>query len=467
MKRAMLGFGRNASWGAFSLAVNAVASLLIAEKGHVTARRTFDSALRRLRKARAIEAYWFLRNRVRCFLLTSGWTRRAAWERRTMCDVGSAILDVAGDLAANDLIAAARRSEGELRACLRCLDGHPGRGFALLYACQKGSALVVADPHRALALACLVFDEAETLMDANLEIKAATPAPRQTVQAEAKLLESQAQVQLGYAEDSRAAAIAARELFESAGDSGFGLALADYYEGQAAGFARDYTGAERLLKSALKVFAEFGQNHLMGRAEAALGTLFGQKGDAVRSLQYLDHAVQMLDPETDARPLTMVLNNRAQTLARLGRFDEARAGYARALTAARKLDSKAHLFTIKTGLADLDFRRARFDRALVAFNELSREATESGYENEFVITRLYVAECFGRLAQDREMADAIVALREAQKASPFTPSPAFAEMFNCLDKGALETDLVRNVREHLEREQRGERASGPLMRLVS
>ena len=40
---------------------------------------------------------------------------------------------------AEEILAAARESEDALSDCLRSLDGHPGRGFALLYACQKGS----------------------------------------------------------------------------------------------------------------------------------------------------------------------------------------------------------------------------------------------------------------------------------------------------------------------------------------
>jgi len=368
---------------------------------------------------------------------------------------------------AEGILAAARESEEALRACLRCLDGHPGRGFALLYSCQKGSALVGADPHRALALARLVFDEAETLMDANLEMKAATPAPRQTVQAEARLLESQAQVQLGYAQESRDAAIAARELFESAGDTGFGQALADYYEGSAAGFAKDYAGAERLLKKALKVFAEFGQDHLMGRAQAALGTLFLQRGHTDRALPYFDQAVAALDPVADERPLMATLINRAMTLSRLERYAEARATYARVLNMALKGNMKAFVQVIRDGLAEMDFRRGRYERALAAFSDLWKEAVRAGFDNQAVCAHLYVAECLGRLGREAEMAESIHTLREAQKPNPFAPSPAMDELFACLDQGALDADLVGHVREFLQAESRGEQTTYRRLRLVS
>ena len=54
--------------------------------------------------------------------------------------------------------------------------------------------------------------------------------------------------------------------------------------------------AERLLNRALAIFAEFGQDHLVGRAGAALGAIFAQKGDFVRALPHFDRALEVLDP---------------------------------------------------------------------------------------------------------------------------------------------------------------------------
>ena len=373
----------------------------------------------------------------------------------------------AAERLADEIVAAARAGDAPLDEALRALYGNPSRGFALLYSCQKANALVPQDPLRALELSRRVFDEAASLMDANLDARLATPAPREIVQAEAKLLESQARNMLGYAMEARVAAADARENFRSAGDVGFGLALADYYEGSAASFAKDYVAGERLLKKALKVFAEFGQDSLMGRAESALGLLYVQRGDEVRALPYLDHAITILDPIEDARPLTMTFNNRAGVLARLGRFDESRASYARALTLARSLGSHAHIQTIRTGLAELDFRRGKYGRALLSYQELVREAAQSGWENDVIFSTLYVAECLGRLDREEEMAETIIALRLDRKANPFAPSPAMDELFACLDQGMLDADLVAHVRTFLQDEANGvQRAYQPL-RLAS
>ena len=248
------------------------------------------------------------------------------------------------------ILKAARAGADELAAAIRSLDGKPYRGFALLYAAQKADQLVAEDPNKALALAGLLSEEAGTLQAANSRERISTPAPRQAVQAEAALLESQALLQKGETERARDAVHPARDLFRESGDLGFGAALCDYYEGAAASFQRDYAFAQELLRRCLGVFTEFGQDHLIGRAEAALGTLLGNRGDFERSLPHFDRALNSLDAESESQRVTMVHNNRATTLMRLGRFDEARAAFAKALNIARRRISIAREETISFNL---------------------------------------------------------------------------------------------------------------------
>jgi tetratricopeptide (TPR) repeat protein len=370
------------------------------------------------------------------------------------------------EIPAERILLAARVSMEEVEKAVRAVDGCPCRAFALLYASQKASSLVASDPGRALELSKKMFEEARSLMDANLERRTATPAPRQNIQAEALLLESQAQLQLGFADEARAAAVRARTLFRESGDIGFGKALCDYYEGSAAGFAKDYAGGERLLKRALRIFAEFGQDHLVGRTEAALGTLFLHRGDNARALQCFDHALPLLDTRGEAMRATMTLNNRATALSRLERFDEARASYARALNLARKHGYRSHLHIVRNGLADLDFRRGRFLRALRAFGELAREASASGYERERLFARLYVAESLGRLGRHEEMIVEIASIREEQRETRFGPSPATDELFACIDQAMVDADLIGHVRRFLQEVESGVPRPYKRLRLV-
>ncbi len=368
---------------------------------------------------------------------------------------------------AEGVLSAAHESEGRLDETLRALYGNPSRGFALLYACQKGSAMVPQDPLRALELSRRVYDEAASLMDANLDVRIATPAPREVVQAEAKLLESQAQNMLGYALEARVAAVAARELFAAGGDVGFGKALADYYEGSAATFGKDYVAGERLLKKALRTFSEFGQENLMARAETALATLYLHRGDESRALSFLDHAIGLFDPAEDERFLTVALIHRALALSRLGRLEEGRTTYAKALSHARRLQSQAHVVAIRSGLAQIDIQRREYSRALRAFQDLAADERAAGWTQQAFFSDLYAAECLGRLGRDEEMADAILALRSGRKLNPFAPSPAMEELFSCLDQGALDADLVAHVRTYLQDEANGVQREYRPLRLAS
>jgi tetratricopeptide (TPR) repeat protein len=375
-------------------------------------------------------------------------------------------LSVDAEKPAELVIRAARSGPDELAAAMRALDGKPYRGFALLYAAQKAAPLVGVDPRRALALAQAIHAEAASLVEVNRESRASTPAPRQAVQAEAHLLESQALVMMGEAVEARAAAAAARPLFAEAGDLGFGAALCDYFEGEAATFGRDYAAAEQLIRSALRTFEEFGQDHYLAMSEAAIGTVIENRGDHSAALPRFDRAIGLFDPERDARALTMTLNNRANALAQLGRFDEARATYAKALTLALRNDLGSHLRYIRTGLAELDFLRGQFARALRAFREIAAESAANGSPTDVLFARLYVAECLGRTGHFDAMAAEVDSLRYDRKQTVFSPSPALGELFVCLDQGTIDADLVAHVREYMQDEENGvERAYQPL-RLV-
>jgi tetratricopeptide (TPR) repeat protein len=348
------------------------------------------------------------------------------------------------------ILKAARSGADELAAALRALDGKPHRGFALLYAAQKAGPLVAEDPRNALALARAIHDEASTLPEANRETRATTPAPRQAVQAEARLLESQALNMMGDTDAAQEAVTSARPLFAESGDLGFGAALCDYHEGEALNFAREYDRAEELIRRAVRVFEEFGQDHLLAKAEAAVGTILENRGDHVGALPYFDRAIALFDPDRDVRALTATLTNRASTLAQASRFDEARASYARAMNLALRNGSAAQLRYIRTGLAELDFLRGQYARALRAFREIAAEAAENGSSTDVLFNRLYVAECLGRTGQTSAMVSEIEAIRAARRKSPFAPSPALGELFVCLDQGTVDADLIAHVREYLE-----------------
>ncbi|MGE5344520.1 MAG: hypothetical protein ACM3JH_01075 [Acidithiobacillales bacterium] len=462
LRKSALGFGRSGGWSGFVTAACGAALCLLADGRIEDSRRAFRDLRRRRARQAPLQDRLFVRETERIALLSPSAVSKG---KKAAADFSAAdaVLLPGASVRAEKIVSAARESDEKLEIALADLHGHPARAFALLYACQKGNALVAQDPLRALELARRLFEEAGTPTVIRGDVLLATSVSREIVQAEAKILESASQVQLGYALESRVAAVQARGFFRDSGDVRFRLALADYYEGQAAGFARDYVAGERLLKKAMKVFAEFGQDHLVGRAEAALGTLLGQHGDEKQALRYFDKAVDSLDPLQDGRHLATALNNRGQTLLRMKRFNETRIAYTRALSLARKLDARATIQNIRNGLAELEFQRGRYDRALRAFSDLANVARAADWKMEQLFAELYVAECLGRLGREQEMAETIVVVRAERKANPFAPSPAMEELFDCLDRGMLDADMIAHVRAYLEDEAKG--ISRPYVRL--
>lgn len=447
-------------------------------------------AARDLREPEALAARKHLAECAACRASLAG-TRRldsslkklaeALWSEESQNDHGrdarcfqfvSDLFDVSSEAEepAERIVRAARAGADELAAALRALDGKPYRGFALLYSAQKSGTLVAEDPNKALSLASLLFDEAESLPPADRKYRISTPAPRQAVQAEAALLESQALLQKGEAKAAREAVKPARGFFAASGDLGFGAALCDYYEGTAATFEKDYAGAQRLLKRSLAVFVEFGQEYLAGRANASLGTLFGLEGQFERALKCFDAALPAFESEsgTGSQRTTMLLNNWATFLMRLGRLDEARTTFAKALSFGRRHNHSSHLFFVRTGLAELNFRCGEYRRALRAFAEIVREASPLASKKEILFSRLYIAECHGRLSAYESMASEIEDLRRERQTNRFASSPAFGELFMSLDQGTIDADLIAHVRGYMQDEENGvKRAYRPLRRVDS
>ena len=64
------------------------------------------------------------------------------------------------------------------------------------------------------------------------------------------------------------------------------------------------------------------------------------------------------------------------------------------------------------------------------------------------------------------MAAEVEALRRERQANSFAPSPAFGELFVCLDQGMLDADLIAHVREYLQDEENGVKRAYRPLRLV-
>ncbi|MEO6325438.1 MAG: hypothetical protein ABIQ65_12495, partial [Thermoanaerobaculia bacterium] len=334
---------------------------------------------------------------------------------------------------------------------------HPARGYAYIYACQLSAASLPKNPRAFLRLGEELLRAAAALPEDVLP-----PAPpfvsRPQLSAEALLLISQAQNLLGDARAARASAQQARAALQASFDTEFLGAICDYFEGSAASFAGEFEAAERLLESAGTTFREFGQTNWEGRALAALGTLVAQQERDGEALALFDRARSLLDRILDAGPYVMTLINEALSLVFLGRLDDARATYAEALQLALRLGSPVQLHAIRNGLAIIEMRRGRFEKALSAFEKQAVRARGLGFVEDLLYAELHVAECLATLGRETLVESALSRLNELLAGQPgrFIDAPELQELSTLrVDSSPEALDALRRVRLTFERRYLG------------
>ena len=354
--------------------------------------------------------------------------------------------------AAEEILRAARGDEG-LAAALRDLGGLRKREMALLLAARNGTQLVGIDPERARRLAVVV--RGDVLAGKRATSSGSGSAITREILAETFLLEARALSQTYRGRDAQAAVLQARKLLRGVAGCQSRLGVCDFQEAEAVLICWEHDAAERLIGKALRAFAKYGPDDLTPKAWAVKGTIRANRGNHRAALPFFRRAIANYDERRDANAVVATLNNWANSLAQLGRLDEARALYARSMRVALQNGMASHVRLIRTGLAEIDFLNGRYSRALHAFGGLSAEFAVIGSTMDVLFSGLYVAECLGRLDRFNEMAAQIEAMRRIRRETPFGASPALGELFVCLDQGTIDADLVKHVREYLQDVGRG------------
>ena len=193
------------------------------------------------------------------------------------------------------------------------------------------------------------------------------------------------------------------------------------------------------------MFAALEQEPWTARAEAALGTVYSQRGNPARAIPFLENALGRLDETEDVHARTAVEINLARALANVGGFERSRAVFAQALADARRHDLAYLVFGIRLGLAELDMLRGETARALAAFDALAVEADENQLEEDRVLARLYAAECCGRMSRIDEMVARLRELRSFVTVATLAGVPAWNELAARLDRGDAEDGLLDRV----------------------
>jgi tetratricopeptide (TPR) repeat protein len=332
------------------------------------------------------------------------------------------------DRSARLLVESARVSDDALAARLAGAGESDADRLGFLYAAQTAARLAATHPHRALALARALAVRAESLPASGL-------VSSHRLAAEASLLASQSLLNIGRLAEARAAARTARAAFAACGDEPFDQALCAYFEGTAAAFQGDFAFAERELKKAARIFASYEQEAWTARAQAALAGIHSQRGNPARAIPCLESAIEGLGGPEDAHARTAAGINLGRALGLTGEYERAWAVLEQALADARRHDLEYLVLGARICLAELDLWRGEPARALASFDALAVDADLMNLEEDRVVTRLYAAECLGRLSRTGELFRRLRELRPFVTVATLAGAPAWEELASCLDRG--------------------------------
>lgn len=90
---------------------------------------------------------------------------------------------------------------------------------------------------------------------------------------------------------------------------------------------RRFEEAFRLLRRAVKVFLQSGQNHQAGRTLVNLATVYHDTGNLAEAIPLLHEALELIDPEEEPRLVLCARHNLIDDLAESGRYLEAQRHY--------------------------------------------------------------------------------------------------------------------------------------------
>ena len=176
------------------------------------------------------------------------------------------------------------------------------------------------------------------------------------------------------------------------------MALCDYFEASVLWFQVAFGPAERLFKGAACVFADFAQDHWVGRAEGMLAVDPHPQRETVRALATFDAAIELLHPERDGNAFAVTLLDRGRVASAGSRPVRSRAAGFRAGTpgGASPPPRRARLRRpSKPRRSRAPPRRLRRRRLRARLARSPTEADRLGLEEDKIVTRLGAAECLG------------------------------------------------------------------------
>jgi len=279
------------------------------------------------------------------------------------------------------VLQAARSSTGELVALLSSLSfSDAADRYALLYALQEAGGQIAESPVGALrfgeeALNRLRRDASSSVSTSG---EAERVLPLLTLFAQAHFLAGQASIWIGeYERAGTHLQVAYRGFAVSTGDE-ISLALVEHLESQRRSFAGKAGEGLVLARRAAATFESLGLEDSLARARVSEGNaLFFLQRDQ-EALEAFRAALPSFERGELWSNYVGCLNNLGECLFKMGRLDEARREYARALRRVARERQPAWVAFIRHGLANLLLSAKRYREAAISLSQAARLFQELG-----------------------------------------------------------------------------------------
>jgi tetratricopeptide (TPR) repeat protein len=302
---------------------------------------------------------------------------------------------------------AAKRSEETLSAIKRGTDAdailgelslrNPADRFALLYALQEAGRRSAENPIAMRMFAEKSVEWIRRQRGSAIEAELAERlVPRLMLRAHAHLLLAMTLLWLKEFARARAHLIVAYRSFARAGADEISFALVENIESQRRSFSGEGRTGLLLARRAHETFEAYGMDDYAARATVTEGVAhwgLEEYEDAVRAYR---SALPIFERQQLWSNYVGALNNAATCLIKLGRFDEARREYARALRRFSHEEHRYWLGYVRVGFAEALFAAGRFDEAARAAGQAGSVFGEAGLRAHHLIVLLLEVESWAR-----------------------------------------------------------------------
>jgi tetratricopeptide (TPR) repeat protein len=297
----------------------------------------------------------------------------------------------------------------------------PSQRFALLYALQESGRGIAESPLQALAFASAVLQLQQPRLPA--DDVAERMIPSETIQAQAHVLAAQANLWSKDFSKARAHLVVAYHGFGRGSGDAADFAVVELTESQRRSFLGEGPQALALAQRAYATFEEQGLDDLTARAAVAKGLAWVASGDNIQAAEAYRQALPIFERYELWSNYVGAVNSLATALYRLGRLDEARREFARALRKFSREKHKSILGFLRHGLGEILFAAGRFREAAISLGQASLCYDECGLRASALIATLGEAESWARQGNlDRARARLDLVQRHVRDDASLDPS---------------------------------------------